>query len=351
MKTRLPKNFEELLKEGDLSKLKSVFETCDVNACGGYAKQTALAFDECSDELTHWLVAKGADLSATDTWGNTPLHSRSRSRLGHIEALLELGANVNSGSAAIGTPLHAAADSYNVRNARLLLNRGAKVDARNKEGMTPLELALRRCRNINLEDMVSLAEHLLTAGASKTPTMKGYVEEIGKLFEFHRSGFNPEMRDAASTALDRLYAVFEVNPLPRRNMHDGTSLIVVKEGPWQQQHHLLWELLVPSKGIAATVQGEVIRISGRIAHELEGNGGGNWDADFCMMADAFLEHIQMGNPLSSLDLTAATELVAEVKRKSGDTARMAELAVAWVLQNPKPINLALPAYTLRSQEM
>ncbi len=113
MKTRLPKIFEELLKEGDLSKLKSIFETCDLNARGGYAKQTALAFDECTDSLTRWLVAQGADLSATDTWGNTPLHTRSRSRLGRIEVLLELGADVNSGSASIGTPLHAAADSYN----------------------------------------------------------------------------------------------------------------------------------------------------------------------------------------------------------------------------------------------
>ena len=343
-KKLLPKNFEELLKERDLSKLKSVFETCDLNARGGYAKQTALAFDECPDELTRWLVEEGADLSATDTWGNTPLHTRSRSRRGHIEALLELGADVNSASASIGTPLHAAADSCDVQNARLLLDRGAGVDARNKEGLTPLELALHRCSNIDLERMASLAEHLLAAGASRTPRMKGFVEEIGKRFEFHRSGFNPDMLDAAGAALDDLYEMFGVDPVPRRALHEGTSPIVVKAGTWQPQHQALWELLVPSRGPAATVQGEVIRISGRIARELDGNGGVNWDADFRRMADAFLEHLQKGNPLSSPDLAAAADLVAKVKRKSGDTGRMAQLAVAWVLQNPTPINLELPAY-------
>lgn len=343
-KKLLPKDFEEMLKEGDFLKLTSVFEICDINARGGYAKQTALAFDLCTDEFTRWLVANDADLSAADTWGNTPLHARTRSRRGSILALIELGADVNSGNASIGTPLHAAADSYNVPNARLLIEGGAQVDALNKEGYTPLELALQRCTNVNIEKMASLAELFLAKGASITPRMKGFVEEIGKRFEFHRSGFKPEMVDSASAALDRLYATFDARPVPHRMLHDGKSPIVVEAGTWQDQHQALWELLVPSAGHAATVQGEVIRISGRIAHELDGTGGVNWDADFRKMADAFLEHLQKGNSLSSSDLAAAGDLIASVKSKSGDVGRLAEMAVAWVLQNPIPINLDRPAY-------
>ena len=48
-KKTLPKNFVELLKAGELATLQAVFDTCDVDARGGYAKQTALAFDECPD--------------------------------------------------------------------------------------------------------------------------------------------------------------------------------------------------------------------------------------------------------------------------------------------------------------
>ncbi len=66
-KKLLPKNFEALLENGDIAQLKAVFDTCDVNARGGYGKQTALAFDKCPDALASWLVTQGADLSATDT--------------------------------------------------------------------------------------------------------------------------------------------------------------------------------------------------------------------------------------------------------------------------------------------
>lgn len=343
-KKLLPKNFEELLKDRAVSELKSIFETHDLNARGGYAKQTTLAFDSCPDELARWLVSQGADLSATDTWGHTPLHARSRSLWGHIEILLELGADVSSNSATIGTPLHAAAASYNAPNARLLVDRGAQVDARNRDGMTPLELALSRCSNIDLERMAPLAEHLLSVGASLTPRMKVFVEEIGKRFEFHRSGFNVDSVGAASNALGRLYTMFDVVPIARHAVHDGTSQIDVKAGSWQDQHQSLWELLVPSSGHAATVQGEVIRASGRIAVELDGNGGINWDDDFRKMADAFVGNLKKGTPLSPSTLAGAESLVAQVKRKSGDSARMAQLAVEWVLQNPTPIALPRPDY-------
>jgi hypothetical protein len=258
--------------------------------------------------------------------------------------LLELGADANNASSSIGTPLHAAAASHNATHARLLLQHGARADERNKEQLTPLELALRGCSNIEIENMVLLAKVLLDAGAERTHRMKGFVEEIGNRFEFHRSGFNPEHVDAASSALDELYGIFEVAPVARRQIHDGISPLVLKAKTWQTQHQELWNLLVPSQGPAATIQGEVIRISGRIANELEGNGGANWDADYKRMADAFLEHVQGGNPLSPPDLAEAAAIVAEVKRESGDTARMAELAVKWVMQNQHPVKLNPPSY-------
>jgi len=344
---QLPKDFAALLEHGDIDQLKAVFDVFDVNARSGYGKQTALAFDRCPDELARWLVAHGADLSATDIWGNTPLHQRARSRRGSIAALLELGADVNSASSSIGTPLHAAADSHNAENARLLLQSGARVDAVNREGLTPLELALRGCNNIDIEHMVQLANVLLDAGAKKTPRLKEFVTEIGKRFEFHRSGFNPEYVDSASSALDQLYVIFDTPSVPRRVLHDGKSPIAVTANVWTKQHEELWELLVPSSGPAATIQGEVIRISGRISDELYRNGGGNWDAGFNKMADAFLQHVRGGTPLSTQELREAETVVAELKRTSGDsgdTRRLSELAVKWVLQNPQPIKLEPPNY-------
>lgn len=340
----LPENFEELLKAGDLEPLKAVFESCDVNARGGYGKQTALAFDQCPDALARWLVAQGADLSATNTWGDTPLHQRARSHRGRIEVLLELGADVHANAGTSGTPLHSAVASYNVRHARLLLQHGANVDAVDRDGLTPLEYALRVCQNTNIENMVPLAYALFEAGARTTPRMKGFVTALGQKFEFHRSGYNPENVDAVSDALEQLYVMFDTPPVPRRTMHDGKTPIVVQTQTWQKQHEELWNLLIPSGGPATTVQGEVIRITGRISDELHRNGGANWDDDYNAMADALLTHFQSGVSLSKSDLEEAETHIAELKEHQDDSDRLPELAVQWVLQNPQPTKLPPPAY-------
>lgn len=361
----LPKDFEDLLKAGDLDALKAVFDSCDVDARGGVFKQTALAFSECPDELTQWLVERGADLSAGDSYGETPLHARAGHWKGDVAPLIALGADVNHDAGGRGTPLHRAATTGNLRAARALLDHGGRADAVNRNGETPLAHALQRCSNATIERMAPMAELLLAAmpeaptkprsligrllgGDAKpaspvTPGMQALVRRIGTDFEFHRAGFNPDSVEAASAALDRLYALFEVPPVPRRALHDGTAPIIAKPGSWEDQHQQLWELLVPSSGAAATVQGEVIRISGRITDEIERNGGGNWDADYRRMADAFLGHLGSGDPLPDAEMAHARDVVAEAKKR-GEAREMCRLAVDWVARNPRPVALAAPDY-------
>lgn len=164
---------------------------------------------------------------------------------------------------------------------------GAQIDVLNAERHTPLEAALCVCRTINIEEMVQLAEILLDAGAERTPRMREFVTRIGEKFEFLRADYNPESVDKVSAALDRLYQIFDVEPVPRRYVHDGVSPIVINA----QEENIfaaLWQQLVPGIGAANSLQGEVIRIAGKIIYELDGNGGINWDADYKKMADAFL---------------------------------------------------------------
>jgi ankyrin repeat protein len=117
------------LEQGDADAIKAVFQTCDVNARGGYRKQTALTFNALSDDLVRWLVAQGADIAATDSQGATPLHACSGHWQGQIAVLLELGAAVDARGQYGDTPLHRAVAVGNRNTAELLLKAGADVDA------------------------------------------------------------------------------------------------------------------------------------------------------------------------------------------------------------------------------
>lgn len=122
---RLPKDFEVLLEKGSVAKLKAVFDVCDVDARGGFEKQTAFA--ACPDALTRWLVAQGADLAARDRFERTPLHARAGAANANLELLLRLGADVHARGIDRGTPLHDAADACQAAHARTRLQAGADV--------------------------------------------------------------------------------------------------------------------------------------------------------------------------------------------------------------------------------
>lgn len=362
----LPKDFDALLKAGDVEALKAVFDACELDARGGYGKQTAPGFNDCPEPLIRWLVAQGADIEATDTWGRTPLHAHASSWNGKVEVLLDLGAAMEARDGSGNTPLHSAATSGRVEAVRLLLARGARADAVNAAGLTPLAAGLRGCSNIQIEAMADIAA--LLSGAAPPPRTPGLfdrlkravggggepatalaeqqaqVRRIGENFEFHRAGFNPEFLDATSDGLDRLYALFDLPPVPRRRIHDGRSPIVATPGRWQDQQQQLWALLVPSSGAAATVQGEVIRIAGRIADEIDRNGGANWDADFRKMGQAFLTHIASGAPLPPADQARAADLIRRATTLDGVGEGLCELSVRWVALNPAPVALGETDY-------
>jgi len=362
----LPKDFEAFLAAGDLEALKAVFVGCDVDARGRVFKQTALAFVDCPDALSRWLVEQGADLAAGDACGETPLHARAGHWKGDVAVLIALGADVNHDAGGRATPLHRAAAAGNLRTARTLLDHGARVDSTTGQGQTPLGLALQRCSNATIERMVPMAELLLGAMAGPverpksllgrlfggraapaspvTPEMQALVRRIGTDFAFHRPNFNPDSVDATSDALARLYRLFDVAPVPRRVVRDRKSPIRATSARWEDRHHELWTLLVPSSGAAATVQGEVIRISGRVSDEIDRNGGVNWDGDYRKMLVAFLGHVGSARPLPGAELDAARRVVSAIKGDGGDTALMCRLAVDWVALNPEPIALLEPGH-------
>jgi hypothetical protein len=347
-KTTLPKNFDELIKENDIENLKKVFDTCELDARGGYGKATALSFFNIPNEFVHWLVENGANIEAVDIYGRTALHRNTMARSGKITAFLELGANVNAVDKDGDTPLHLASGSgFNVSSVKQLIEYGANTKVLNASKQTPLEYALSRASNLDIVNLVEISEILLK-NTEITQKMQDSITRIGENFEFHRQNFNKDYLQQTDEALNKLYEIYRVSPVKKRIMHDGVSQIIVSGATWQKQFEELWELLIPSNGNAKTVQGEVVRIAGRVRDEIYRNGGANWNVDFKKMLDAFLVQLASNNALSTDELEKLNSLVQDIrKNKDAETDELnylCELATKWTLLNPKPILLDKPNY-------
>jgi len=126
-------------------------------------------------------------------------------------------------------------------------------------------------------------------------------------------------------------------------MHDGVSPIIVGGTTWQQQFEGLWELLIPSSGSAETVQGELVRIAGKVRDEIYRNGGGNWNSDFKRMLDTFLIYLKSEQPVSDDEIEKANLLVGKIRRsgaaETDEINFLCEVATKWVVLNSTPIKL------------
>ena len=345
----LPKEFKDLMDEGNIEALKAVYDRCELTAHDGrFSLYTPLHMGGVPDELVIWLVEKGLDINVPDYYGATPLYRQAILGRDTVKLLCELGADIGKPNTYGETPLHMAAEFFHPRTVKFLIDKGANVNVENDMGRTPLASVLMVCRGIYIAQTAEIASMLLDAGAKKTPAMKEKVENIGKDFEFHRESIHPDYIEGADKGLAKLYELFDVKPVAKRITHDGVSPILVKEGSWEEQYEELWSFLIPSSGAAKTVQGEVIRIPGRVRDELDRNGGVNWDRDYRKMLQAMPHYLSLGTALSDTDLEEAKQLISQIYGKDFNDGlrldRLCQLALAWIKQNPEPISLEKPSY-------
>jgi len=338
-KKLLPKDFRDLIREGDLAKLTAVFDTHELDARDGRGGQTALGVYDCPPLLMRWLVEQGLDVDLADQYGHTPL---SRHVIvddaEQVATLLDLGASPGPGPDGV-TALRDAVVRHSPGALRVLL--GAGADPLEGDDGSLLDAGIRSARNTDLVKLVDVAEQLIAAGVPVTETTRRAVRAAGEEFEFHRAGFNPRMVDEVSAALDQLYALTGTEPAPRLVRHDGSSPITVVGDTFAEQYDHLWSILVPGSGAAPTVQGEVIRIPGRVADELLRNAGGNWDRHYRAMVEAWGRWVRTEVPLSDAELAEAEPILAELRRGGNEDGidRIQQLAVVWVRANPTPVPL------------
>lgn len=97
---------------------------------GQTALMVAATCDGCS-ETVRLLIAKGADVKAADLRGGNAILSAAISDFDSLRLLLAAGVDVDSPNQSGDTPLQHAASQCRAASVKLLLSKGAKVNARN----------------------------------------------------------------------------------------------------------------------------------------------------------------------------------------------------------------------------
>jgi len=89
-------------------------------------------------------IGNGADLNSVDNNKDTALHqtlSNNRCFTDTVRLFLTKGAEINVKNKDGITPLHLACQCFGTENAEMVLNKGASIEARDNEGRTPLHYA------------------------------------------------------------------------------------------------------------------------------------------------------------------------------------------------------------------
>jgi uncharacterized protein len=257
--------------------------------------------------LVAGLISGGADVNAADKQGFTPLHSACQvGALAAARQLLDAGATVDSVTVSGMTPLYLAVVGGNGELVSLLRESGADPLIATEQGGTPLELA-RRLANSR---------------------MAQYFEDV------------PEV--SLSPAVPK-----SVKPETVHRTPDAARMTDAGEHSWQGEYQRLWDELVPSRGQASTVQGELVRCVGRLTDEAYLNGNQNWSTgsghDRML---AYIERILLSD--IGFDAQRGATIKRDVRRardlehpdtEGEDTCyrRMKEAVVDWCMRHPEPI--------------
>lgn len=340
---KLLEDFKQIIDSGDFEAFRGVFDKCEITATNrGKTTGNAFSYRNLTPKHIQFLVDHGLEVNADCGFG-LPAIAFHADNKENLKCLLENGADVNYVAVFHrGTALANACATVNAEAVRNLLEAGASIDVPGDVfGKTLLDVTLAHCDNIYIPRALAISKMLLAAGAKETDETKGYVRKIGERFEFFRENISKDIVDELSGALDELYELFRVPPVPGRIQHDGTARIVVKGTRWQEQYDELWNMLVPGSGKAKTVQGEMIRIVGRVTHEVLDNGGINWDDDFRAMLGALQEFLKKNQSLEEELVEEAVSIAKQVTASTEKKAlyRLTEITVNWVVANADPIPL------------
>lgn len=356
LRKTLPADIKQIIASGDVEAVARAVERCEVGAYlrGSYGEPRLMHFP-ASEEITDFLLARGEDVNSRDRYGHTPIHARVSSRcLEQIPLLIARGGDINARDTSDKTALYGVVERFSVSDVEQMIVWGADplvtADSRVYGKATPTEYALHRSF-LEAPRALAMIRLLLSYGAPAGEHVVACLREMDQLrCKFVANGLperiSQEEFDEASAALSELCALFgveqrEAKPAPKV----GERLVFDAGATPMRVFSRLWDQLVPDSGQCQTLQGEVIRIAGRVGYEVYNNGGINWDRSFGALLDQYLSVVRSGLPMPPSSLARAEAAVASLKSRSMSHQAVddiTELAVVWVRLNPVLVETDLP---------
>lgn len=357
LRKTLPSDIEEVIASGEVEAVARAVERCEVGAyLRGSAYESRLMHFPASEEITDFLLARGEDINSRDRYERTPIHARVWSRcLDQIPLLVARGGDINARDTSDQTALFGVVERFPVADVSRMISWGADplvvADSRVYGKATLVENVVSWHNFLDAPRALAVIRLLLSVGAPVGEGVSTALRSMDRMrCTFITHGLPDHLSqsrvDEASAALSELCALFGVEQREaQRAPVVGETLNFDAGATTTQMFSRLWDQLVPDSGQCKTLQGEVIRIAGRVGHEVFDNGGINWDRSFGKLLDQYLRVVASGVPLPPDSLSRAEAAVASLKGRSMSHQAVddiTELAVEWVRLNPVLVESDLP---------
>ena len=357
LRKTLPADIEQIIASGDVEAVAQAVARCKIGAyLRGSAYEPRLMHFPASEEITDFLLARGEDINSRDRYQRTPIHARVRSRcLDQIPLLIARGGDINARDTSDQKALFDVVERFPVADVSRMISWGADplvtADSRVYGKATLVENVVSWHNFLDAPRALSVIRLLLSVGApvgERVPTALRAMDRMRCTFITHGlpGSVSQTAFDEASAALSELCTLFGVDQREAKPAPVVGERLVFDAGATPMRvFSRLWDQLVPDSGQCQTLQGEVIRIAGRVGYEVYNNGGINWDRSFGALLDQYLSVVRSGLPMPPASVARAEAAVASLKGHSMSHQAVddiTELAVAWVRLNPVLVESNLP---------